>query len=142
MKLTISALVLAIAVSAVAACDCKADDHTCLSKCVTDANSCITGCRDDQCYRNCVNNKWPAPSGYLHSDVLTAPAATTVADVHPAFPGVTSSAAPTASQVSAAKPSLPASGKNGTSNGGSLNHVQWPLLVSALMTAGVWAVSH
>ncbi|KAI8642753.1 hypothetical protein BD408DRAFT_415880 [Parasitella parasitica] len=44
-----------------ARCDCDATDNACISKCVVEANSCVTSCEEDiECYESCIDDKWPA----------------------------------------------------------------------------------
>ncbi|KAL7308803.1 hypothetical protein PS15m_010950 [Mucor circinelloides] len=41
-------------------CDCDATDNACISKCVVEANSCVTSCRGNiECYESCIDDKWP-----------------------------------------------------------------------------------
>ncbi|KAI7867461.1 hypothetical protein BDF14DRAFT_1881846 [Spinellus fusiger] len=69
--------------------------HT-LIKVVTDTNSCITECRDDTCYRQCISNKWPGPSGYLPVSAVTASIEHSLPGVITAGTTAPSTASPTA----------------------------------------------
>ncbi|KAI8059629.1 hypothetical protein BC940DRAFT_371718 [Gongronella butleri] len=75
MQLTRLSLVALVGLVAhcYAACECDARDQPCIDSCVTEANSCVTGCKGDTaCYESCIDDNWPSgdmfeQSGLSHS---------------------------------------------------------------------------
>ncbi|KAI7884921.1 hypothetical protein K492DRAFT_182299 [Lichtheimia hyalospora FSU 10163] len=56
-----------------AACQCDDADQACVSRCVKDAESCITNCdRDTQCYESCIGDKWPHASDSIMQMMSTS----------------------------------------------------------------------
>ncbi|KAG2213449.1 hypothetical protein INT47_009123 [Mucor saturninus] len=54
-------LLVAFAAICYAKCDCDAADNSCISKCVVEANSCVTSCKGNiECYESCIDDKWPS----------------------------------------------------------------------------------
>ncbi|KAI8994623.1 hypothetical protein BDB01DRAFT_773448 [Pilobolus umbonatus] len=55
----ILALIAVFTTAASAQCSCSSGDYDCLNKCVSEGNSCISSCRDNNCYFDCIANYWP-----------------------------------------------------------------------------------
>ncbi|KAJ8659866.1 hypothetical protein O0I10_004459 [Lichtheimia ornata] len=73
-----------------AACQCDDADQACVSRCVKDAEGCITDCKGDtKCYEGCIGDKWPHASDSIMQMMSTS--------------AMASSASSTAAPTSAAK---------------------------------------
>ncbi|KAL0085858.1 hypothetical protein J3Q64DRAFT_1848509 [Phycomyces blakesleeanus] len=105
MKLTTVLLSLALsAASCSAVCNCLATDQTCLNKCVTDGNNCVTACKENTvCYQNCIGNNWP--SAGITTGSWSQPIATPLPSASPTQVNTPSPPHPSGSTVSQAPPS-------------------------------------
>ncbi|CAO3590382.1 unnamed protein product [Absidia cylindrospora] len=66
-------LVLSLALTCSAICDCEAQDQECVQKCVIEANSCITSSKGETSYEDCIDDKWPSGDMFHKQDVPARP---------------------------------------------------------------------
>ncbi|CAO0796792.1 unnamed protein product [Mucor circinelloides] len=87
-----------------AACNCSPSDTSCLQKCVTDGQQCISSCDgDNSCYNSCIENHWP---GQSDSSATTTSAGTTAGTTaSTTAPATTESASSETASVTTVVPS-------------------------------------
>ncbi|SAL99725.1 hypothetical protein [Absidia glauca] len=124
---SVCVFVLSMAMATSAACDCEATDQTCIDKCVTEANSCVTSCKGEtNCYEKCIDNDWPSGEMFNKqgmSSSMPAQSATPSASLDPAkaTPSSSHSVASATSGMSAkpSQTSFNANNKNSSTSGAS-----------------------
>ncbi|KAI8338137.1 hypothetical protein BC941DRAFT_470133 [Chlamydoabsidia padenii] len=145
-----SVLFLSMALSISAACDCDPTDQTCIDKCVTEANSCVTSCKGETtCYEKCIDNDWPSGDMFkkqgMSSSLASSTPSASVSQASPSAGTSHSVAVNTASGVSSAKPSQTnvnannkSTGSSNTSGADSLVTIDTRVMMGVAALVGTW----